>query len=196
MPALTDLTGLFGVACLIAALAIRLPRVQLLPKRNLAVLSVMLIMLSCLPLGGLPLAAYVRGATGDLSITMLIIIWRALLRPYWPTPQLTRSHQHLLLLIAACAIIFYPMTLGMSMFDPYRLGYGSVALLGSVLLVASLAWLEKSYLISLCLSLAVLAWSMGWYESNNLWDYLLDPLLAAYAIGTLAGIGPKPKMRS
>jgi hypothetical protein len=102
----------------------------------------------------------------------------------------------LLLLIAACAIIFYPMTLGMSMFDPYRLGYGSVALLGSVLLVASLAWLEKSYLISLCLSLAVLAWSMGWYESNNLWDYLLDPLLAAYAIGTLAGIGPKPKMRS
>jgi hypothetical protein len=196
MPALTDLTGLFGVACLIAALAIRLPRVQLLPKRNLAVLSVMLIMLSCLPLGGLPLAAYVRGATGDLSITMLIIIWRALLRPYWLTPQLTRSHQHLLLLIAACAIIFYPMTLGMSMFDPYRLGYGSVALLGSVLLVASLAWLEKSYLISLCLSLAVLAWSMGWYESNNLWDYLLDPLLAAYAIGTLAGIGPKPKMRS
>jgi hypothetical protein len=196
MPALTDLTGLFGVACLIAALAIRQPRVQLLPKRNLAVLSVMLIMLSCLPLGGLPLAAYVRGATGDLSITMLIIIWRALLRPYWLTPQLTRSHQHLLLLIAACAIIFYPMTLGMSMFDPYRLGYGSVALLGSVLLVASLAWLEKSYLISLCLSLAVLAWSMGWYESNNLWDYLLDPLLAAYAIGTLAGIGPKPKMRS
>lgn len=187
MPALTDLTGLFGIASLIAVLVLHLPRVQCLPKRKLAVLGVTLLALSCVPIGGLPLAAYVRGATGDLSITTLILVWRALLRPYCVPSPPTGSHLHLLLLIAVCAIVFYPMTLGMTLFDPYRLGYSNAALVGMVLLVAAAAWLGKSYLISLCLSLAVLAWSLGWYESNNLWDYLFDPLLAVYAIGTLAG---------
>ena len=32
------------------------------------------------------------------------------------------------------------------------------------------------------ISLAVIAWSIHWHESNNLWDYLLDPFLAIWAI--------------
>jgi len=30
--------------------------------------------------------------------------------------------------------------------------------------------------------LGILAWAGGYYESSNLWDYLLDPWLATYAI--------------
>lgn len=39
--------------------------------------------------------------------------------------------------------------------------------------------------ITFTLAAAVLAWSAGWYESANLWDYLLDPLVAAYAVAAL-----------
>ena len=33
--------------------------------------------------------------------------------------------------------------------------------------------------------LAVLAWAAGWYESGNLWDYLIDPMVAGYAVFAL-----------
>jgi len=36
--------------------------------------------------------------------------------------------------------------------------------------------------LALSIALAVAAWSFGWYESTNLWDYLLDPWLAIYAL--------------
>jgi hypothetical protein len=39
--------------------------------------------------------------------------------------------------------------------------------------------------VALGLSLAVLAWALGLYESRNLWDYLVDPLVAAWGIGAL-----------
>jgi hypothetical protein len=42
--------------------------------------------------------------------------------------------------------------------------------------------LRYSTFLALCIALAVAAWSAGWYESPNLWDYLLDPWLAVYAI--------------
>jgi hypothetical protein len=42
--------------------------------------------------------------------------------------------------------------------------------------------LRYSTFFALCIALAVVAWSAGWYESPNIWDYLLDPWLAIYAI--------------
>ena len=42
--------------------------------------------------------------------------------------------------------------------------------------------LRYSTFLALCMALAVAAWSGDWYESLNLWDYLLDPWLAIYAI--------------
>jgi len=39
--------------------------------------------------------------------------------------------------------------------------------------------------VALCIALAVFAWDIGWYESNNLWDYLLDPLLSIYALNAV-----------
>ena len=42
--------------------------------------------------------------------------------------------------------------------------------------------LRYSTFFALCIALAVAAWSAGWYESPNLWDYLLDPWLAIYAM--------------
>jgi len=41
----------------------------------------------------------------------------------------------------------------------------------------------------LIIALAVLAWSTEWYESRNLWDYLLDPMLFIYAITQLLRSG-------
>jgi len=75
------------------------------------------------------------------------------------------------------------------MFDPYRLGYGSPCFLGVLAAVALAAWFARLQLVAVCIALAVLAWTIGWYESGNVWDYLLDPFVALYALGWLASRG-------
>ncbi len=184
MPHLTDLTGLAGIASLMTACMLLLPRIKVLPKHYLALLTAAVFIVSLVPFGGLPLAGYVRGMVGDLSITTVVLAWAALLRPYCPVAE-NKQRDHLLMLVAAAAVFLYPMALGMSLYDPYRLGYSDIVFVALVLLGAITAWLLRSNLVALCLALATLAWSLGWYESTNLWDYLLDPLVAIYAMSAL-----------
>jgi hypothetical protein len=87
--------------------------------------------------------------------------------------------------IALVAIAFYPLALGVGMLDPYAWGYGSIALLAAVILTALIAWLAGSNRIAIILALATLAWAAGWHESTNLWDYIPDPFLGFWAIGSL-----------
>jgi hypothetical protein len=128
----------------------------------------------------LPLAAYVRGFTGELSITAMLLLWTAYFSPKEIHVPLVMR-----LWIALVAIAFYPFALGIGMLDPYAWGYGSIALLAAVIATALIAWLAGSNRIAIILALAVLAWAVGWHESTNLWDYILDPFLGLWAIGSL-----------
>ncbi|MBI3479401.1 MAG: hypothetical protein HY016_03455 [Nitrosomonadales bacterium] len=178
---LTDITGLLGVASATAGL-LPGPAAKLSKSRR-TTLFVSTLLLMLIPFGDISLAGYVRGATGDLSITTLVLVWVALFRP----PAFQAGHRFApLLLIAAAALFLYPLALGIGMFDPYRLGYGELPLLATLLFVALYAWFWSHTLIALCIALAMLAWAVGWYESANLWDYLLDPFVSVYALAALA----------
>jgi MYXO-CTERM domain-containing protein len=181
----TDLTGLAGIACAIAAATLLLPQAARPNRSRMAIMQAAVFTLALIPLGAMPIAAYVRGITGDLSITTLVLLGCALSRPWCNCAAGTTQRQALLLLIALLALALYPMALGLGAFDPYRLGYGDPRLIAALLLIALLAWLRRFNLIALCIALAVLAWAAGWYESNNLWDYLLDPFAAIYALSTM-----------
>jgi hypothetical protein len=129
------------------------------------------------PLGmNLPLVAYVRGITGDLSIVLTLLLWSSLLPSQQATPLVFKFA------LAIIALSFYPFALGIGMIDPYAWGYGSIAFLAAVLffaLVCGLAnWSKGVWIIAV----AIIAWSAHWHESANLWDYLLDPFLAIWAI--------------
>ncbi|MGA7594569.1 MAG: hypothetical protein WCA64_05165 [Gallionella sp.] len=186
MPNYTDLTGLAGVAVATAA-AVRLwPGSAKLAKSRiartrLALLQGAVFALMLIPFGDLPFAAYVRGMTGDLSITTLLLLGCAMLRP-WMGCAADRQRLALLGVIALTALAFYPMALGAGAYDPYRLGYGSVQFVAVLLLFALVAWLRGQALIVLSIALATLGWASGWYESGNLWDYLIDPFVAIYAL--------------
>lgn len=200
----TDLTGLTGVACAIAASLSLLPRIagpSTMPgtglgKTRLAILLAAVFVLSLIPFATLPIAGYVRGITGDLSITTLALLGCALLRP-WCACAASGKEQRtaLLMLIALLALALYPMALGIGAFDPYRLGYGDPLFVAALLLIALLAWSRKLDLIALCIALATLAWSAGWYESDNLWDYLLDPFVAVYALAAILICGVKTLLK-
>ncbi|MDO8262991.1 MAG: hypothetical protein Q7T21_07175 [Gallionella sp.] len=186
MPNFTDLTGLASVASALAASLLLLPWTKRLANRHRAWATAAVFVIALIPFNGLPLAANVRGATGDLSITTLALLWCALLRPWSGCGELDSRHRlALLALIALAAVALYPMALGFGAFDPYRLGYGNWLFVAMLMLAALAAWFWKYYLIALCIALAALAWAAGWYESVNLWDYLLDPFVAIYALSVL-----------
>lgn len=190
MPDFTDLTGLAGVASALAASTLLLPLTRRLTCRRRAWMTGAVFVAALIPFNGFPLAAYVRGATGDLSITTLVLLWCALLRPLSDTSQGcggagSRNRLTLLALIGLAAVVFYPMALGYGAADPYRSGYGSVWFVAALLLAALAAWSGKNYLIALCIACATLAWAAGWYESGNLWDYLLDPFVSVYAMAAV-----------
>lgn len=183
MANLTDITGLAGLAVATAASLVLLPGISRQAGLHQAVLQSALFALMLIPFGDMPLASYVRGVTGDLSITTLVMIGCALSRHWFGCGTAeTRIRWTLLLTVALAALALYPMALGVSAFDPYRLGYGEPLFIAALLLVALAAWIRKYNLIASCIALAILAWAAGWYESDNLWDYLLDPWIAIYAL--------------
>ena len=181
MPNFTDLTGLASVASVITACLLLFPGIARLTRPRLTVLLGTVFVLSLIPFGTMPIAAYVRGVSGDLSITTLVLLWCALLRP-WCVATKGNNRFALLILIAFAALTLYPMALGVGAYDPYRLGYGNLLFVAALLLLGLLAWFRKSSMIALCIAFATLAWAVGWYESDNLWDYLLDPFVSIYAL--------------
>jgi hypothetical protein len=124
----------------------------------------------------LPLSAYVRGVIGDLSIVTTLLLWTSLLPLGKPTPLALKFA------VACIAIIFYPLALGLGMFDPYAWGYGSSLFFISVLLFATVCGLANWSKGVWIIAIAILAWAAHWHESANLWDYLLDPFLAIWAV--------------
>lgn len=182
----TDMTGLASSAVAMAAALFLLPGVARLPRPHLALLAGMALLVALIPFGGLPLAAYVRGIIGDLSITSLILLVLSILRPLlcWRRAD-TSSRFALPVLIALAAVVLYPMALGLGLFDTYRWGYGNPWFMVMLLVLALAACLRQFHTVAFCIALAVFAWSVGWYESNNLWDYLLDPWVSVYMTGAL-----------
>ena len=151
--------------------------------RLLAVL--LLVNLFFWPLGmslELPLAAYVRGVTGELSIVTMLLLWSSILPAAKKTPLGFKVP------LALIAIVFYPLALGFGMVDPYVWGYGSITFLIATILFAvscGLAgWIKGVWIISF----AIMAWAAHWHESTNLWDYLLDPFLAIWALIAFVGM--------
>ncbi len=130
----------------------------------------------------LPLVAYVRGVTGDLSIVLTLLLWSSLLPSSKSTPMAFKFA------VAIVAFCFYPFALGFGMIDPYAWGYGSIAFLIAVLVfavVCALAnWTKGVWIIAI----AIIAWAAQLHESSNLWDYLLDPFLAIWALVAFVGM--------
>jgi hypothetical protein len=130
----------------------------------------------------LPLVAYLRGVIGDLSIVTMLLLWTSLLSGSKPTPLAFKVS------VACIAIVFYPLALGFGMIDPYAWGYGSILFFIAVLLFAVVCGLANWSKGVWMIAIAILAWAAHWHESANLWDYLLDPFLAIWALMAVFGV--------
>ncbi len=182
----TDVVGLGSAACALGMLLLSLPGVSSVRRRWPAATLPVALALPLIPVPGLPAAGYLRGMIGDLSATTTLLLLHHLLRPVLRLPPIgERSRVALQALVATGGLLLYPLTLGFGSADPYRLGFAHAGLVWALLLLAVAAWYGRLPLVASCLAIGVAAWAVGALESRNVWDYLLDPLVTAWALGAL-----------
>jgi hypothetical protein len=192
MVSLHNITGLTSSTIAITALVANLPGASRLHNLRLAMLIAIVAIVVLIPVEEMPLAAYLRGWIGDLSIPTLTLLMLTLLtRLSSRKVSGEKTNKTLYILVVLAGLALYPMALGMGYWDPYRLGFGNSWFLGGLFLLALAACFYQSSTMAMVIALAVLAWSADWYESRNLWDYLLDPLLVVYSIYRLLSLSMK-----
>ena len=186
LPPLTDLLALVGVDLVLCAAVLGLLARQrdiTRPARWVVVLAVFSVM--WLPVGAaqLPVVAFVRGISSDLSTTLVALAGLSLGRRLFGWPAMARREGLALsMALAVAAAVLYPTALGWGDWDVYRPGWGSFYMLGTLLALSMVFWVRGLRLLPALAGLALLAWTLGLMESGNLWDYLMDPWLAIWAV--------------
>lgn len=163
----------------------------LLPGARLSVplraaLLLALLGLALVPLGGVSPATYVRSVFDNLALTTtLALLLGTAVRMDWLRRPAEAELTGLLWLFATMALVLYPATLGLTFFDPYRLGYaprGLLLAMGAGTL--ALLW-ARHYLTTALLALATLGFVLALKPSTNYWDYLIDPALGTFCLVVL-----------
>ena len=185
-PPLTDLLALVGIDLVLCAAVLRLvARLHGLTRQTRWIVVVAVFAIMWFPVGAarLPVLAIVRGVSSDLSMTLVALACFSLGRRLFGLPAIARREAlALFMALAVAAAVLYPTALGWGDWDAYQPGWGSLGMLGILLMLSLAFWISGLRLLPALVGLGLLAWTLGLMESSNLWDYLLDPWLAAIAV--------------
>ena len=142
----------------------------------------LLCLLSQVPIDGTALWQFAYGLTGELSPSswLLVLLWA--LKPRRFTAMFQDFCKLPSLFLACTGIgVFYFMSLNNHGPDPYAWGYQPFELIifiASCMLVA----LPHSKGIAFLVSIDLLAYAGHLLQSDNLWDYLFDPILFIFLL--------------
>jgi hypothetical protein len=132
--------------------------------------------LAFLPVGSTTVGAFILAVVGPASaatiVLCLIYLQSALVGPRKPCLP-TRAF---LLCLVVTSVVFYPLTFGLTTFDPYDLGYRGGAVPGLMFAYLLIGWVARASDIPCWIGLAALLYLLDANGSSNLWDYLLFPL--------------------
>jgi hypothetical protein len=175
---LHDYWGLLGSALVLTTVIMAIvPLKKNDLKRRLTAGALVLVML--LPIRGeLSAAGYLRGVAGDLSATTVMLTLFYLIG----FEAFKNNARELFLgILLFCGLVLYPFSLGPFHIDPYQWGYQPLWMLISIGLAGFfILYRQPSMVCYLAFPLAAFALRLS--GSNNLWDYLLDPLIFGYAL--------------
>lgn len=141
--------------------------------------------LAWVPVEGLPVARWLHGYNSNLSVPLVAILLNAVFSPLCTRRWLDeKSLRTSVWFGAGAGLLLYPMAAGLGPIDPYELGWrwpGIELLIGGLSVI--LLWRGNAFGWVLLLTGA--AWRFGCMESENVWDYLVDPI---YFIVSLIGL--------
>ena len=184
--------GLFAQGVIVAAL-IRFVRVltgHAKPKPHGIELWLPVMLLLAGSAEGINFAGHLRGLWGDPSIVTLLLLFLFTLQPSW-LPDAPRATTCVLITLLVTVPLYGPMLLPVPTVQDnlYAIGWQPWSLLIVIALATLIMWrsLQRAWLN--IIALALLAYAGRLMESDNLWDYLVDPgLLVTIAFLGFTGI--------
>ncbi len=171
-------------------------RLSRLPYLRVRLWVVAAFLLFFLPIGEQILWRYVYGFINDLSPTTWIVFFVWLGFPHlfhaWAKTELTLRRR---LWLWVGMVVFYVFALGSGPFDPYAIGYQPWVMFA--VLAAWVAWRGRSVPgITLLLGFDLFIFALHGLASDNLWDYLFDPvLMIVLGVSLLSSMMSRRKMR-
>lgn len=148
----------------------------------IAYFFVLVFVIAVIPVIGLPPVGYIGGVIGDVSTLLAaLLVWLAMCRCQLKgigNEDHAFELRPITLPLALIAIAFYPTALGLGMVDPYDWGFQPLVLF-SIVSIYGIWLVQRNYFVSaIILAVCLIAYLVRLQESDNLWDYLLDPILA------------------
>ncbi len=137
------------------------------------------------PYSGLNISQYFLTIVGHISVTSIMLLASVVTREIiGKTLWKCGERRWILAGVVIGSLFVLPATFGLIRYDGYQLGYASLPLILALLALAVAAALTRRTLAFLTMCAAAAAFQLHLLASNNLWDYLFDPLLtiAAFAI--------------
>lgn len=194
LPRLTDLVALMGIALVLCTGCLRLldsfrerssvAGVARSARSAKWAAALCFVVLWC-PVGAaqLPLVAYIRGISSDLSMTLVALACLDLRQRLLGLGAVDlRERMTVSATVGVAALFLYPLALGWGDWDVYRAGWGAPGMGVGLLILSLFFWAQGLRLVPILVALGLLAWRFGILESSNLWDYLMDPWLAFAAL--------------
>jgi hypothetical protein len=130
------------------------------------------------PMEGLPAGRWLHGVTATFSIPMAALLTHAVVSPLLRRPILNaRAERQIWIFGTVVGLCLYPAALGWGAIDPYAWGWRDWGLSAWLALPTALLLWQGNRLGYVLLAAAA-AWQVGILESNNAWDYVVDPLFA------------------
>jgi hypothetical protein len=90
--------------------------------------------------------------------------------------------------LALGGLVLYPGALGFFNYDTYVLGYSGYLLPLALAAMLGYAVYRRYLVVAACINVGILAFLFSAGRSLNLWDYIIDPVAWALAIGSWVAI--------
>jgi hypothetical protein len=151
---------------------------RLLGDRGPKWLPLAAVLVMFVPLHGLPAGRWLHGVTATFSIPLAALLVHAVVSPLLRAPLLGKKEEHQVWWLGAIlGLSVYPAALGWGTVDPYVFGWRDWGVAAWLALpTALLLW--QGTRLGYVLLVTAIAWQVGIVESNNAWDYVVDPLFA------------------
>lgn len=146
--------------------------------------AVLVLLPVVVPVGGIPLAAHLRGVLGDPSVVSVILLALFAVKPA-ALPEAPSPRAALALALSAGVFLYLPLATGPLgvVTSLYAAGWQGRPLLAALAVLAAFACLRGASRWVAVVAVALLAWGVGLVESDNLLDALVDPgLVVACAL--------------
>jgi MFS family permease len=154
--------------------------------RLTTILAIISGIIAFLPVGGLPLARWLIGINANFSFPLVAVVFNKAWEHASGSRLLDRQASMASWLFGLFSgLVLYPMALGLGGFDSYAFGWG-FSWLFVILAMVTIAFLLIKNRFAAVLMACILGYDLNLLESQNLWDYVVDPFFVLFSFAALS----------